>query len=161
VLLSVLLALPASLEPPQPARATLSVISASAWASSPQFFPHFMFARPAIQVKNLESAPARYFPKSSESSVDGDWAMRGHRDLLRQPRYLVSQSDLKTGGFASPPHDGFALTLPSQLIPKRTAAQSVSTCARRQIATRRRALIYGAPRLVSPEHCNARDRVAE
>jgi hypothetical protein len=41
----------------------------------------------------------------------------------------------KTGGFASPPYDGFALTLRGQLIPKRTRWQSVRTSARRQIAT--------------------------
>ena len=32
----------------------------------------------------------------------------------RQPRYLMSLSDLETGGFASPPYDGFALTVRGQ-----------------------------------------------
>jgi hypothetical protein len=41
----------------------------------------------------------------------------------------------KTGGFASPPYDGFALTLRGQLILKKAHWQSVRKIARRQTAT--------------------------
>ena len=58
----------------------------------------------------------------------------------------------KTGGFASPPYDGFALTLRSQLIRKRTRWQSVRRSARRQIATSCPPQIHGESSLRCKRH---------
>jgi len=52
----------------------------------------------------------------------------------RQPRYLASNR--QTGGFASPPFDGFALTVRGELIGRRSAGQTVrisATVAKRRL----------------------------
>ena len=55
--------------------------------------------------------------------------MLWHPRLSRQPRYLESQSDQKTGGFASPPYDGFALTVRGELIGNSSAGHTVCIAA--------------------------------
>ncbi len=79
--------------------------------------------------------------------------MRTHRVLW--PATPLSHVPIgpKTGGFASPPYDGFALTLRGQLILKRTCLQSVRSCIRRHTAGRHHeaavAMAGGRARLVS------------
>src|SRR5882762_9957731 len=55
----------------------------------------------------------------------GEAGLTSERSLAcPQPRYLMSLSDLETGGFASPPYDRFALTVRGQS----TAASIVHKC---------------------------------
>jgi len=94
--------------------------------------------RLALKVKTLASAPARYVKRRREAGVDDRQPTHVASLPGRQPRYLVIPIGPKTGGFASPPYDGFAFTLRGQLIQKKRCLQSVPATARRKKATRRR-----------------------
>ena len=71
-------------------------------------------------------------------------AMRSHQLLAGNPA-ISCPIGSETGGFASPPCDGFALTLPSQLILKETRWQSVRAAVRRVMATS--CAVYGTDRV--------------
>jgi hypothetical protein len=97
-----------------------------------------MSNRLAVKVKTLESAPARYVPIEGERRVlTVGSAMRCR--IASFPATPLSHVPIgpKTGGFASPPYDGFALTLRGQLIQKARRWQSVPAPAR--LVTRRQA----------------------
>jgi hypothetical protein len=68
----------------------------------------------------------------------------------RQPRYLASNR--QTGGFASPPYDGFALSVRGQLIGKKSSGQTV--CISANVAKWR--LPYAVSALKSGRHSDDR-----
>jgi hypothetical protein len=136
VLLSVL---PASLEPPQPASATLK---ATASRPAPDHLPAlrlpplFMSLASLLEGGKPSKRSGELVTEWCDSSADGVGGRCAGTSASPATPLSHVQTDHKTGGFASPPYDGFALTLRSQLIHKRAPWQSVTRFARLRIATR-------------------------
>src|ERR1700685_3963675 len=83
--------------------------------------------------------------------------MRLHRLFAGNPAISMSLSDLKTGGFASPPYGGFALSERGQLIVKRTRWQHVPSAGRRVAATAHRRQRHIAVRVTNETKGEQRD----